>query len=418
MFILYIVVFLLSFNLSSINGVTKSENKIFIDEKQEFHLLRNEHYLHLKTSDNVDIFNLFFSFPQSYQFQVPIFLQIYNDTTKKLINYKIENDTFEPNLLINFTISSIKKEEVLLLHFTCWVLVKNHKFDDLPNYVEMPKKEDLPENSKKWIASTKVVQVENFLIKRKARQLRGFSDNIIRYAGRIAPFIKNHRYLFFVLGYKTGLLFSQDAVTTLLINGENVGRSHLACALLRYYNIPARVLLVNNDQGFWTQMHYMVEYFCPGYGWVLIETTGGKTPYETKRQVVNRVCYPEDENDTKWDFIFPFMKGEERWFWIDEDNVYSYFVDCDEGSKSQMFSEAITYTDFQTANDTIALTKNVFYYYHYFLRMNLHEENLLHFQNATNYQIRALNILIDTNIIENYLYYMNLSYEEYQLIEL
>ena len=67
----------------------------------------------------------------------------------------------------------------------------------------------------------------------------------------------------------------------------------------RAKNVPARVLLVHNDQGFWTQMHYMVEYYLPGYGWVLIETTRGETPYETKRQVVNRVCYPEDEEDTK-----------------------------------------------------------------------------------------------------------------------
>jgi hypothetical protein len=151
---------------------------------------------------------------------------------------------------------------------------------------------------------------------------------------------------------------------------------------------------------------------------VLIETTGGKTPYETKRQVVNRVCYPEDENDTKWDYIFPFMKGEERWFWINNKNIYPYYVDCNEGSKSQMFSEAIASTDFQTANDTITLTKNVFYYYHYYLGENLDDEDLLHFQNATDYQIQALNVLIDTNAIENYLYYMYLSYEEYRLIEL
>ena len=147
--------------------------------------------------------------------------------------------------------------------------------------------------------------------------------------GRIAPFIKYHRYLFFVFELNTGLLLSQDARTTLLINGENVGRSHLACAFFRIYNIPARVLLVNNDQGFWTQMHYMVEYYCPGYGWVLLETTGGKTPYATYHQVINRVCYPQDEKDTKRDYIFPFMKGEERWLWIDTDDVSPYYVDCD-----------------------------------------------------------------------------------------
>jgi hypothetical protein len=344
-------------------------------------------------------------------------LEIYNDsTTSFIIHYEIENDTNEPNKIINFTIGAMEKDESVLLHFSCWVLVKNHDFSDLPPYVKIPKKYQLPEDTKIWLASTKEVQLHSLLIRHKARQLHGMSDNLIRYAKRIAPFIRNHRFGLFVLELNLGLLLSQDARTTLLINGENVGRSHLACAFFRIYDIPARVLLVNNDQGFWTQMHYMVEYYCPGYGWVLVETTGGKTPYATKRQVVNRVCYPEDEQDTKRDYIFPLMKGEERWLWIDNINVFPFYVDCKSGSKSQMFSEAVVSIDPLTADYAFVLTQIVFRLYQKYLGENLIDENLHHFHNALLYQKDAITAMKADNP-DGYISFLNKAYEEYKEID-
>jgi|GEM_PF-843448 len=383
---------------------------------QELDLLRVEHYLYINASEDVDAFHIRFSFPPDYQYQTPILLDLYNDsTTTKILHYQIENDTYAPNKIINFTIGAMEKDESILLHFSCWVLVKNHDYSDLPPYVKIPKKSQLPKNTKIWLASTKVVQLHSILIRQKARQLHGISDNLIRYAGRIAPFIKNHRFALFVLELNLGLLLSQDARTTLLINGENVGRSHLACALFRIYHIPARVLLVNNDQGFWTQMHYMVEYYCPGYGWVLVETTGGKTPYETKRQVVNRVCYPDDEQDTKKDYIFPFMKGEERWLWMDTENVFPYYVDCKTGSKSQMFSETAISIDSLTADHAFVLTQIVFRFYQKYLGKNLTNENLQHFQNASTDQRNAI-VMLNANNSEGYIFYLNNAYDEYRKI--
>jgi hypothetical protein len=386
-------------------------------DNQELDLLRVEHYLYVNASADVGTFHIRFSFPPDYQYQVPLMLEIYNDsTTSDIIHYQIENDTNEPNKIINFTIGAMEKDESVLLHFSCWVLVKNHDFSDLPSYVKIPKKYQLPEDTKIWLASTKEVQLHSLLIRHKARQLHGMSDNLIRYAKRIAPFIRNHRFGLFVLELNLGLLLSQDARTTLLINGENVGRSHLACAFFRTYNIPARVLLVNNDQGFWTQMHYMVEYYCPGYGWVLVETTGGKTPYATKRQVVNRVCYPEDEQDTKNDYIFPLMKGEERWLWIDNNNVFPYYVDCKSGSKSQMFSETVVSIDPLTADYAFVLTQIVFRLYQKYLGENLTDENLLHFQNASMYQKDAI-ITLKGNNAEGYISLLNRAYDEYKEID-
>jgi hypothetical protein len=386
-------------------------------DNQELDLLRVEHYLYVNASADVGTFHIRFSFPPDYQYQVPLMLEIYNDsTTSFIIHYEIENDTNEPNKIINFTIGAMEKDESVLLHFSCWVLVKNHDFSDLPPYVKIPKKYQLPEDTKIWLASTKEVQLHGLLIRHKARQLHGLSDNLIRYAGRIAPFIKYHRFGLFILELNLGLLLSQDARTTLLINGENVGRSHLACAFFRIYDIPARVLLVNNDQGFWTQMHYMVEYYCPGYGWVLVETTAGKTPYATKRQVVNRVCYPEDEQDTKNDYIFPLMKGEERWLWIDNTNVFPYYVDCKSGSKSQMFSEAVVSIDSLTADYAFVLTQIVFRLYQKYLGENLTDENLHHFHNASLYQKDAITAMKADNP-DGYISFLNRAYEEYKEID-
>lgn len=389
-----------------------------VGDDKELHLLRGEHYLFVNASEDVDKFHIRFVFPPDYAYQVPILLEIFNDTTEKLLHYEIEDDTNKPNKIINFTIDAMEKDEGILLHFTCWVLVKNHDFSDIPEKVKFPRRWQLPEETKTWLESTKVVQKRSILIRHKARQLRGIRNDVLEFANDIATYIKWHRFGLFLLQLNLGIFFPQDARTTLFINGENVGRSHLACAFFRSQNVPARVILAHNDQGFWTQMHYMVEYYVPDYGWVLLDSTKGKTPYETKRQIINRICYPEDEDDTKTDYIFPYMTGEERWLWIDNDHVSPYYVDCDEGSKSQMFSESEVTTDSFTADYAFLLTQMVFHQYEQYLGLNLTGENLLHFQNATSYQKQAMNKLIETEDPNEYIFYMDIAFDEYKEIDI
>lgn len=405
--------------LQSQNFEHQTNTNFSYSKDTEIYLLRVEHYLYINASEDVEIFHIRYSFPPDYAYQVPILLELHNDSTlSAILSYDIENDTLPPNKIVNFTISPMKKDESRLLHFSCWVLVRNHDFSDLPSYVKIPKKYQLPEETKIWLASTEQVQLHSVLIRVKARQLHGFSDNLIRYAGRIAPFIKYHRYLFFVFGLNTGLLLSQDARTTLLINGENVGRSHLACAFFRIYKIPARVLLANNDQTFWTQMHYMVEYYCPGYGWVLVETTGGKSPYATHHQVINRVCYPQDEEDTKRDYIFPFMKGEERWLWINNEDISPYYVDCKQGSKSRMFTETNISSDEVVASYAVVLTQMVFRQYERYLGINCTGQNQEYFQNATLYQKQAILSLKQNQNLDEYIQFLNMAYDQYQEIDI
>ena len=84
----------------------------------ELHLLRGEHYLYLEASEDVDEFQLRFVFPPDHQYQVPTLLEIHNDTTADIHNYKIEDDTNEPNKVINFTIGPMQRGDRVLINFS------------------------------------------------------------------------------------------------------------------------------------------------------------------------------------------------------------------------------------------------------------------------------------------------------------
>jgi len=413
---LFIILIILKSITTPIIASDGSHQVINLTNEKSIFLLRDEHYLYITAYENVSDFYIRFSFPPYYNYQVPIILEILNDTTANIIHYQIENDLNEPNKIINFTIGFIHKNEKVLIHFNCWVFIKNHEFEDLPEYVRIPKREELPEYTKKWLTETEVVQLNKSLIKLQAIKLHGLNNNLIDLADKVATFIKEHRYLFFILQLKLGLFLNQDSITTLIINGENVGRSHLACSFFRLNNVPARVILVHNDQGFWTQMHYMVEYYVSNYGWVLLDTTKGETPYATKRQIINRICYPEDENNTKHDYILPFMKGEERWLWINIEQVKPYYVDCDKGSKSQMFTEIQISVNNSKADYVLNLTKNVFSYYERFLGVNLSSENLTKFNNALIAQKNAILELKDNYDLAEYINEMLFALDEYKKI--
>ena len=216
------------------------------------------------------------------------------------------------------------------------------------------------------------------------------TNNVLKLSKRIALFCRLHRFFLFYIQYKLGLYRSQDAFTALLINGECAARSHLGCALFRANNIPARVVLANPDYDFWYEIHYMTEYYLPGYGWVLTEVHKAKTPYQPKYQIILRICYPEDENDTQTDFINKKMKGLERWFWIDNEFVIPYYKDLVEGSRSKMFREKDVFTDKILGEESINLTKGVFHLYEYYLGINLLVDNLKHFKMPTIYNFKQI----------------------------
>jgi len=385
-----------------------------IDEN--LYLLHSENHLYLEASGNTSEFNVKYAFPPEYGYQIPIYLEIVDDTNASIVNYKIENDVNEPNKIINFTISELKKDQRVLIHFNSWVLIENHDYSDMPPRVNIPKKSVYPEEVKQWLNSSSVVQSNKFLLKRKARHIKFLTFDVIRLAGKIAKFCKNHRYFMFLLQYNLFGFRSQDALTTLLINGECPGRSHLGCALFRANNIPARVLLANPTYSFSFEMHYMTEYYLHNYGWVLTEVHGAKTPHGPENQIIQRICYPEDEADTQTDFLYPKMKGLERWLWIDNQNITPYYANLKEGSKIKTFEDKKITIDSSITGYITNLTRDVYYQFEYFQGMNLSGQNKIYFENAKQYQMDAINKLIEFSDLLYYYIELQNANEEYNKI--
>ena len=112
------------------------------------------------------------------------------------------------------------------------------------------------------------------------------------------------------------------------------------------------------------------------------------------------------------------MKGEERWIWIDSENVFPYYKDCDKGSKSQMFTESEIITDWFIVDYAFFRTKTVFHQYEKYLLIGLTGENLEYQQNAISYQKKAIDELKENDDIIEYIYFLDKAYDEYKKINI
>jgi len=56
-------------------------------QEKELDLLRGEHYLFVNATENVSSFHIRYSFPPDYNYQVPIMLEILNDSTAKILHF-------------------------------------------------------------------------------------------------------------------------------------------------------------------------------------------------------------------------------------------------------------------------------------------------------------------------------------------
>lgn len=380
------------------------------------YLLRNENYLVLHADDDIGICHVSYVFPPDYQYQVPVYLEILPDTTATILSYTIVNDTQAPNKLVTFTLGNLHTNQTVLIHFNSWVLLNNHVFSDLPRYVRFPLLWDLPKDTWPWLSPSSVVQSRSLPILLKASELRGLTSNLLRYAQRVMYFDAHHRQLLYILQYDLGTLGSQDAKTVLRRSGDCPGRAHLAAAFFRAEGVPARSIMVSQHNTYWVQMHYMLQYYCPGYGWILCQTHSGKTPYEQKNDVILRICSPSDEARSVHDYVFPKMTGEEPWIWIDSSHLTPVYTDAMDASRQNMFPEGNHTTDTATAAYAQSLTQLVFRPYQTFLGQDLTGPDLQHYTNATTLQRQALAAYNGPDGLSTYQTLMSQAYQEYRLI--
>ena len=386
------------------------------NNQQELDLLCGEVIFEIKaTNDVTSSFNVSYVVPPVYCDQAPVLINIREDTNAEIINFCIINDTFSPNKVINFTIGPMKKDENATFHFDFWVLVKNNKYEDLPDFVEIPKEDELPENTKIWLSPTKAVQSNNILIKHRAHVLKRFTkNNLITLAEKTGSFTSNHRkyLLSYIINIPRG--YYQDAVWSYLFGGVCTGRANLGTALFRANNIPAKDLAVMPtwSSDMWFDMHYISQYYCPGYGWVLVETSLGITPYEPKNNVIMRINYPQDENDAG-NYHSVGTGGVEYWFWNNNENIFFPYI----GPERRAWIENEVFTDQQNASNAFNLTKKVYELHAKYFGVNLSGNNNQYFINATLAQQNAVESFKQSNIcsyIENITY----AHSQYNKIEI
>lgn len=412
---LVFVMILLFLGSISQAAITSSSIYAASDAEQELDLLHGETLVYLLAFEDVDSVNLTYSIPPNYGNQAPIFIEIRNDTTADIISYKVVNDTNQPNKVIKFEIGPIDTEEAPSLHFDFWVLVKNEDYSDLPRYVKMPKKSELPEETKTWLASTKAIQSDSVLIKHKAHQLSRLSlGNLIKLADKIVRYTRIHRPIVSsIFNFILRRGHAQDALSSYLLGNVCTGAANLGTALFRANGVPAKDLIVMPTVNFWFQMHFISEYYCPSYGWVLAETSFGVTPHEPKNDIILRVNYPEDEN--KAGNMFSGYGGIEQWYWIDSKTVWLAMVPLFEESGARACIEKELMTDDQNANLAFNLTQDVYELHTRYLGVDLTGDNITHFDNAILAQQTAIECFNQSNF-NGYLDNISIAYDEYQQI--
>lgn len=413
---IFVIFFLVSSSFSLTANNTES-----LEDNQELVLLFGEIAVYLYAhSDETNPFNFIYSIPPIYEDQIPILIELRNDTTIEIIRYHVDKDVHCPNLFLNFTCAPMSKGEKKFLHFTFWVLVNNTQYSgNFPQYVPLPSKEELPEDTLIWLTSTKAIQSKNILIQLKARQLQGRSDNLIEVSENIVEYtsslkIRQRLWNFLLLispNKYSGWAKYLDAVSALFIGGSCTARANLGTALFRAIDIPAKNLLVMPAWvGFtaWYDMHYTCEYYCPGYGWVLTETSIGVTPFPRKYQIILRINYPEDENHAG--NRFDYYGGCEQWFWLNAKNIRIWWNNNDSGARS--WSEQALFVDSTKAKNCMELTKNVYELHTKYLGIDLGGANQQHFENAVAAQKNAIDLFKQLDI-DGYILSLSNSIEEY-----
>jgi len=423
------------------------------DTEKELYLLYGKTNFTLYALENVGSFNVIHTIPPNYENQAPIFFNISDETTADIISYQMYNDTSHPNKVINFTIGPMNKKEKKTICFEYWVLIKNNDYSDLPKCVSIPSEDDLPEETKQWLASTEAIQSSNPLIKLKAKQLLRKSDkdlielanNIVwytRWTGKPSLFKgKYHAYrdplihggitnslwrLFpnkFQHMEKRFISFGnidipvvtpmfQDAVSTLLSCGVCSGVANLGTALFRATGIPAKHLILTRMRYGILQneeyvCHCICEFYCPGYGWVWAETTSATIGHEPKHSIVLRVSYPEDENEAGYGLHD--SGGLEQWTWITNNNVCRDF-----GTTGKCDGNLTVVGDI--ADNAFNVTQAVWDLYTKYSGGGLEGENEQHFLNATAAQQNAIECFKQSDF-NGYFDNIIFAYDEYNMID-
>lgn len=228
-------------------------------------------------------YDVYFNVPVAIGPQVPIFFEFDSPNMTDYRFIRLE----EPNTVI---CARLIEKDTTHLYWTAWVLIGADHYEQIPAYVPLPDTASLPQEVKKWLQPTDIVQSDNQMIIDTALMIKGSDTNLRTIATSIAEYCGNVPAAF---GH---LPIGFDAYYTLNWGNSCTGHAHLGAALFRALGIPARSLqCIPVWYPAYMDMHWMIDYYVPEYGWVKLESTMGNNFTSSQSAVINLVSNPQDE---------------------------------------------------------------------------------------------------------------------------
>jgi len=316
-----------------------------------------------------DTYEVYFHIPVPFNEQIPILIEV---ESPELIDYRFLHLN-PPNVIIAARMNQAPSAP---LNWTAWVFVRENTYSDLPSFVPLPSLEQLPDSVKKWLVATDCAQINDVLVQQTADSICDTTTNLMKLADDICDFCQQ------IPGQLPHYPYAFDAVYTLKWGNSCTGHAHAGAALFRANGIPARTLLNIPTWFGFCDMHWIIDYYVPAYGWVRMETVLGQNPCLPETEVVTFACNPEDE----FPMFFPCAIDG---CWHTSDPVFGMWQP-DWGGAHRAYNILTIPGSTEEIEYAHSLTDSVFNYYsNYFgINLTLAQQSLL--ETALDYQASAL----------------------------
>jgi hypothetical protein len=160
----------------------------------------------------------------------------------------------------------------------------------MPWDAPIPGPDDYPASVTPWLAPSDCVQSSDPMIQEIAAEVRGDSTLLQELAEDVADYAWAIPWTFghFPIAFDAYYAFNWGSSCT--------GHAHVGAALFRANGVPARSVHVIPIPSYgYFDMHWIIEYFIPSYGWARMETTYGWNLVPSYVDVITYICDLPDE---------------------------------------------------------------------------------------------------------------------------
>ncbi len=380
------------------------DSSLTFQDKSEFsetaatwlYLRKGTGELTINGTSSEETYEAYFLIPIPFQEQMPVFIEV---ESPDLIEYRFLRLN-PPNIL---AVARMNCAPMSTLTWTAWVLIQQNSYFNLPHDVPIPTSEQLPDSVKQWLEATDCAQVSAPVVQNIAQAVKDTATTLFALAQNVCD------YCYDIPWEWPHTPFALDAVYALTWGSSCTGHAHAAVALFRANGVPARTLLSMPIGMSEIDMHWILQYFVPEYGWVRMEPSMGQHPNSPPSQIITLACNSEDE------FPLFFPSGIEG-YWHTSDPALGMYSPDWRSAHSAMNMGAMPVTSEETVAPIRALSDSVFSYYTDYFGITLNATQQVHFQNALNAQENALANLqsFDTN---GYISNMTLALDEYTKVD-